>query len=145
MAIVNQPLKVPRAKLVIDLFGVIFWTIALLIFCIAILVSQSVPKETLVVAFIPILFVSIALKDLLRHLRAKTIILREEGIEIVKKSHRNLFAWNAIVRASERRKYSGGLSLYCDSGTLIFIPNVVQDYDAIKAYVKIKTGEKLVT
>jgi len=82
------------------------------------------------------LFLGLSVRDLCRHLRAKGIIIRDQWVEVVNSKEKQLVEWRAIKKVTEKRKFSGGLTIHGqDRKNSIFIPFVVEDYDKIRDYI----------
>lgn len=131
----DKRLKVSKVKLVIDVFGVLFFLAVLVGLIIVVLADPKTSKIALLTSGIPVLFIYLSARDLLAHLQARTMIIKNDGIEYTKRKEKCLFEWKDIARISERRKYSGGLTLFKQTGETLLIPFVVEDYNEIRNWI----------
>jgi hypothetical protein len=69
------------------------------------------------------------------HLRAKRIVIRENGIEIVQTKKHQLIEWGLIANFKEKRRYGGGLTIALKNDRRIFIPFEVKEYKEIRNYI----------
>lgn len=143
MQALDKQMNISGGKILIDIVGVIFWSFGVVAFCVAVLMDNTVPKMSLIIGLIPVFFTYLATRGLMRHLRAKAIIIRERGVEISKQKERLFLEWKTIEKLSEKRGFSGGLSLHSQTGSTVFIPFVVQHYDEVRDYIILKTGIKM--
>lgn len=137
--IVGQPLRVPNAKFAIDIVGLAFWVVLGVGLAIGIMTDQSLSKVAFFVVILPLILAGMAIRDIIRHKYASCILIHENGIEIRKKAGSEWFDWKEVKKLTERRKFSGGLTVYNQSGEALFIPFVVDDYNKIRDYIVSKS------
>lgn len=133
--IIDQRLKVERAKFVIDIIGLIFWIGLIVGIVVGVIMNKDVPKIALAATGVPLILLGVAIRDTLHHIRAKYIFIREKGVEMQNGTSSKWLAWNEVSKASEKRRFSGGLTLYNRAGESLLIPFVVEHYSEIRDYI----------